>query len=94
MTFLVFYFKPFFQVRLLDGADSAMGLENGLTGVLRQVFRSKLRAFAKIRLRRGDNFQTNGEDETLSANAVDSSSGGGGDADVRCIKKVMQVCIW
>lgn len=34
--------------------------------------------------------QTSGEDETLSANAVDSS---GGDKDVRCIKKVMQVCI-
>ena len=35
--------------------------------------------------------QANGvvEEETLSANAVDSSAG----KDVRCIKKVMQVCI-
>ena len=35
--------------------------------------------------------QANGaaEEETLSANAVDSTA----DKDVRCIKKVMQVCI-
>ena len=35
--------------------------------------------------------QANGaaEEETLSANAVDSTT----DKDVRCIKKVMQVCI-
>ena len=30
----------FSKIRLLDGADSAMGLDNGLTGALRQVFRS------------------------------------------------------
>jgi len=56
------------KIRLLDGADSAMGLETGLTGALRQA-------------------NGVGEEETLSANAVDSST----DKDVRCIKKVMQV---